>query len=165
VSISDNSGFISSRPMQERPVSERSGESARFLSNLDPGGGSGPLSVIPGDEVTGVIDPNPPTPAPEPIPGDEITGIISNPPAPDPPLPPPARSCAVYVYYDLIQTAADERVCPECGPLDGTEHQSGFGPYPPLHDHCRCTRTPFRWECYYSDGEYGGGGRGLPWEE
>lgn len=38
------------------------------------------------------------------------------------------------------QTAEDERVCPECGPLDGHAWCTGDGPEPPLHNHCRCTR-------------------------
>jgi hypothetical protein len=38
------------------------------------------------------------------------------------------------------RTAEDERVCPECGPLDGQVWPEGEGPIPPLHNHCRCTR-------------------------
>jgi hypothetical protein len=38
------------------------------------------------------------------------------------------------------RTAEDERVCPECGPLDGQAWPSGEGPEPPLHNHCRCVR-------------------------
>ena len=38
------------------------------------------------------------------------------------------------------QTAEDERVCPECGPLDGLAWPEGEGPSPPLHNHCRCAR-------------------------
>jgi hypothetical protein len=38
------------------------------------------------------------------------------------------------------RTAEDERVCPECGPLDGQSWPTGEGPEPPLHNHCRCVR-------------------------
>lgn len=37
-------------------------------------------------------------------------------------------------------TAQDERVCPECGPLDGLVWESAVGPTPPLHVNCRCQR-------------------------
>ena len=48
-------------------------------------------------------------------------------------------------HYRFI-TAADERVCPECGPLHGTiiaKTESGFSNggrrmFPPLHPRCRC---------------------------
>lgn len=45
------------------------------------------------------------------------------------------------------RTAADERVCPVCGPLDGTRAPttgSGFGTvgYPPAHPRCRCWIVP-----------------------
>jgi F like protein len=38
------------------------------------------------------------------------------------------------------KTAEDERVCPECGPLDGKAWPASDGPEPPLHNHCRCIR-------------------------
>lgn len=44
------------------------------------------------------------------------------------------------VIHEHWYTAADERVCPECGPLAGQSWEAGDGPYPPLHDHCRCQR-------------------------
>lgn len=37
-------------------------------------------------------------------------------------------------------TVEDERVCPECGPLDGEVWPEGDGPSPPLHVNCRCER-------------------------
>jgi SPP1 gp7 family putative phage head morphogenesis protein len=40
-------------------------------------------------------------------------------------------------------TANDERVCPQCGPLDGTRApigQTPLGQEPPLHPRCRCLR-------------------------
>lgn len=38
-------------------------------------------------------------------------------------------------------THRDERVCPECGPLEGERWEAGDGPYPPLHTNCRCARA------------------------
>jgi hypothetical protein len=38
-------------------------------------------------------------------------------------------------------TVEDERVCPECGPLDGSAWPVGEGPAPPLHVNCRCARV------------------------
>ena len=38
-------------------------------------------------------------------------------------------------------TREDERVCPECGPLDGLVWPDGEGPAPPLHVNCRCARV------------------------
>ena len=38
-------------------------------------------------------------------------------------------------------TVEDERVCPECGPLDGLVWPVGEGPAPPLHVNCRCARV------------------------
>jgi hypothetical protein len=38
-------------------------------------------------------------------------------------------------------TVPDERVCPECGPLDGLVWEQGSGPEPPLHVNCRCARV------------------------
>ena len=46
------------------------------------------------------------------------------------------------IVYDVWLTQADERVCPECGPLAGVIFREGFGPQPPLHVNCRCTRSP-----------------------
>jgi hypothetical protein len=43
--------------------------------------------------------------------------------------------------YERWITAADERVCPECGPLDGLVWEAGSGPAPPLHVNCRCARA------------------------
>jgi len=44
------------------------------------------------------------------------------------------------VLWTQWQTAADERVCPECGPLDGLAWPEDEGPQPPLHVNCRCRR-------------------------
>lgn len=47
---------------------------------------------------------------------------------------------AVPVIWTRWQTAADERVCPECGPLDGLAWPETEGAQPPLHINCRCAR-------------------------
>lgn len=45
------------------------------------------------------------------------------------------------VHLDRWETASDERVCPECGPLHGRVMEPGEGPVPPLHVNCRCRRV------------------------
>jgi hypothetical protein len=45
------------------------------------------------------------------------------------------------VVHERWQTGADERVCPECGPLEGATWLEGEGIVPPLHVNCRCTRV------------------------
>jgi hypothetical protein len=47
----------------------------------------------------------------------------------------------IPVVWTRWQTAEDERVCPECGPLDGLVWEEGDGPSPPLHGNCRCSRV------------------------
>ena len=42
------------------------------------------------------------------------------------------------VVWTRWWTWTDERVCPECGPLDGAVWEEGTGPVPPLHVNCRC---------------------------
>lgn len=44
------------------------------------------------------------------------------------------------IVYTRWVTARDERVCPECGPLDGLVWEATAGPSPPLHVNCRCQR-------------------------
>jgi len=44
------------------------------------------------------------------------------------------------VYFERWQTAADERLCPECAPLGGAVWERGVGIHPPLHVNCRCHR-------------------------
>jgi hypothetical protein len=46
------------------------------------------------------------------------------------------------VVWTRWTTAADERTCPECAPLDGMVWPDGDGPAPPLHPSCRCARLP-----------------------
>ena len=70
-----------------------------------------------------------------------------------------SRPCAKIIWYEAWVTAGDERVCPECGPLQGKWFQVGMGPTPPLHDHCRCDRVLVWWDCYQSDGTWEKGGR------
>lgn len=51
------------------------------------------------------------------------------------------RVAVVYpVVHERWMTGADERVCPECGPLHGLTWPEGEGPAPPLHVNCRCRR-------------------------
>ena len=84
----------------------------------------------------------------------------SPPPAPDPvdaldpwrhePEPPAETGFWTWIEVDASTvypvvwtrwaTREDERVCPECGPLDGLVWETGDGPAPPLHVNCRCTR-------------------------
>lgn len=45
------------------------------------------------------------------------------------------------VIYEQWRTASDERVCPECGPINWLVWKQGEGPYPPLHVNCRCGRV------------------------
>jgi hypothetical protein len=45
------------------------------------------------------------------------------------------------VAWERWETAADERVCPECGPLHGMAWPEGEGEAPPAHVNCRCTRV------------------------
>ena len=46
------------------------------------------------------------------------------------------------VVLDRWETASDERVCPECGPLHGRILEPWDCPAPPLHVNCRCRRAP-----------------------
>jgi hypothetical protein len=59
------------------------------------------------------------------------------------------RRLLTPVVYTRWVTMADERVCPECGPLDGLVWQTGDGPSSPLHVNCRCQRvfayTEWQW--------------------
>jgi hypothetical protein len=102
---------------------------------------AGPVPGPPGPPVA--RPPEPTRPAPQP----------PN-PAPLPPsLPPGEPSTRVdttpdleVVVWTVWRTAADERVCPVCGPLDGMEWPSDVGPQPPAHPNCRCQRLVSRTE-------------------
>lgn len=50
------------------------------------------------------------------------------------------ESDLAVVLWTRWRTAADERVCPECGPLNGLAWPEDDGPQPPLHVNCRCQR-------------------------
>ncbi|MGH2533192.1 MAG: phage minor head protein [Thermomicrobiales bacterium] len=51
------------------------------------------------------------------------------------------RRLLTPILYTRWVTARDERVCPECGPLDGLVWETDAGPAPPLHVNCRCQRV------------------------
>lgn len=64
------------------------------------------------------------------------------------------RVAVVYpVVYERWETNADERVCPECGPLHGMTWPEGDGVSPPLHVNCRCRRERafIEWRTRYVD--------------
>jgi hypothetical protein len=110
----------------------------QYEDNLDPGGG-------------GSTDPPPAPPAQDPGPGDEIPveDPVTVDPAPGPgdyvPVEEPAeRPCIRWVVYERY-VAGGPNPCPECAPLNGNIYEAGFGPEPPLHNHCHCWRE-FAWE-------------------
>jgi hypothetical protein len=50
---------------------------------------------------------------------------------------PPTGNAADCWY--VFRTTTDERVCPECGPLDNTLINGSWSwLHPPLHTNCRC---------------------------
>jgi hypothetical protein len=51
------------------------------------------------------------------------------------------RGALVAEVWTRWTTVEDERVCPECGPLEGLVWPADEGPRPPLHVNCRCTRV------------------------
>ncbi len=69
----------------------------------------------------------------------------------DEPVPAPETGYWAWVEIDASRleptvwtrwvTREDERVCPECGPLDGLAWAEGNRPTPPLHVNCRCARN------------------------
>lgn len=64
------------------------------------------------------------------------------------------RVAVVYpVVHERWLTGADERVCPECGPLEGVTWPEGEGVVPPLHVNCRCRRGQafVEWRIRYVD--------------
>lgn len=102
-----------------------------------------PIGFDPGDRPRTPAPPGPPSsrpPAPAP----------SRPPSAPAPAPPSTASPGVredetpdieVVVWTVWRTAADERVCPVCGPLDGGEWPADAGPQPPAHPNCRCARV------------------------
>lgn len=103
---------------------------------IDGGTGRRFSGAPPGPLITRPPEPTrPPAPQPNPAP----------PPATPPPNEPTVRIETFpeleVVAWTVWRTAADERVCPVCGPLDGQEWPSDAGPMPPAHPNCRCERV------------------------
>lgn len=81
--------------------------------------------------------------------GFDSGGGGAGPPATDPPpaeedvftWPEIEAAPLIPIVWTQWQTIADERVCPECGPLDGLRWEDRTGPAPPLHINCRCQRV------------------------
>lgn len=48
----------------------------------------------------------------------------------------------VYMNYMQWNTQRDEKVCPECGPLDGKILTTSGNERPPKHPRCRCYTSP-----------------------
>ena len=95
---------------------------------LDPGDGGGATAPPAGTDGTGVLDPwgHEAEPAAE-------TGFWAW---------VAVDAGTVYpVVWTRWETQEDERVCPECGPLDGLVWEEGAGVMPPLHVNCRCERV------------------------
>ena len=135
MSISDNSGVTSTRPAStDRATSTRGDSTTARYQDLNAGGSGGTSS--PG------ADPQPPK---------DQSGLD--------PEDPGLRPCAKVIWWEEWHTAEDERVCPECSPLDKRWYEQGKGPVPPLHDNCRCERVLVWWDCYQSDGTWEKGGR------
>ena len=115
-------------------------------ADLDPGAGGG----------------DPPEP---PGPWDGPPEVGPTPGDPDPPEggdpldPPPVRVVRVYAW----RTAGDDRVCPACGPLDGTRWEDDDGPMPPAHAGCRCARVLVAEERTTGGIAWGRGGVGPGW--
>lgn len=128
--------------------------------DLDPGGGGwdpppeppadgpGPVEFLPGegpaDEPTaGPYEPPYEEPPDEPPadgsgPVEYLPGEDGGDPFAEPEDPPAEVPVTIYAWL----TQADGRVCPVCGPLDGTQWEDEDGPFPPLHANCRCERRP-----------------------
>ncbi|HEX3723280.1 MAG TPA: hypothetical protein VHV31_10840 [Nitrolancea sp.] len=144
MSIGDSSGLLATRnadPQAGAPsrgdVTRAGSDSARYQA-VDIGAGAG----------GGASPSPPPQQGAKQQPAQDGSGPEGDP-----------RPCAYVVTYEQWATAEDERVCPECAPLDGAWFQVGFGPQPPLHDHCRCYRFVVWWDCYQSDGTWEKGER------
>lgn len=81
-------------------------------------------------------------------PGTRPTDPVRVPETPRPPGFDPTPEQARDLVDDLIPTvvhmwttAYDDRVCPVCGPLAGVLFSEHMGPFPPLHNNCRCVRV------------------------
>ncbi len=138
MSISDSSGTTGSRPTDaNRADITRSGSNSARYEATDVGGGAS--NTVDGSKVN--TDHN----NGNAFDGSTATGE--------------SRPCAKIIWYEEFETQEDERVCPECGPLDKRWYEVGKGPTPPLHDHCRCRRVLVWWDCFQSDGTWEKGGR------
>ena len=140
MSISDSSGSATTRPTSENRADAARGDSgsARYEADDTGSGNSFDQSKTGGAANTGSDSGNA-------FDGADATGE--------------SRPCAKIIWYDQWYTAEDERVCPECAPLDGQWFEQGSGPAPPLHDNCRCERRVVWWDCYQSEGSWEKGGR------
>lgn len=74
--------------------------------------------------------------APAPLPHEQVGDGTDNLAWPDVQAVP-----LIPIVWTRWQTMEDERVCPECGPLDGLLWEDTDGPFPPLHVNCRCARV------------------------
>lgn len=103
-----------------------------------------PIGFTPGDLGSGSVrdrDTPPPRPVPTPIPPPSVDDVLDE----------IGRGlwswietltqAVTPVVWTRWRTAEDERVCPECAPLDGLVWPEGDGPAPPVHPSCRCDRT------------------------
>ncbi len=109
------------------------------LWDFDPGLGGDPPAEPPSEPAPEPV----PEPTPEPwdppdaeggAPGDEDPTPIEHPDEADGPA---IEEIPIYEW----RTAQDARVCPICGPLDGTRWEGQDGPRPPAHLGCRCARV------------------------
>ena len=136
-------------------------DEAQWLSmpGLDPGPGGGGSSGAPGSSQPPQL-PQPDLPPPTRPPPSQPPQL-PQPDLPNPHEPPPQqgeRPCEYWAVYEIFWTRFDERVCPVCGPLHGTEYRQGQGPHPPLHANCRCHRAYNRRECIARQGPGGSTG-------
>ncbi len=116
-----------------------------WLWDFDPGLGGDPApEPAPAPEPEPAPEPTPePWDPPDPLdgtdaeggtPGDEDPTPIEHPDEDDVPA---VEEIPIYEW----RTAQDARVCPICGPLDGTRWEGEDGPRPPAHLGCRCARV------------------------
>ena len=103
------------------------------LWDFDPG-----LGGEPAPEPEPISEPTPdpwdPPDAEGGRPGDEDPTPIRHPDEDDGPA-------VEEIPIEEWRTAQDARVCPICGPLDGTRWEGDDGPRPPAHLGCRCARV------------------------
>lgn len=121
------------------------GRWAREVSGFTPGGGGGEDAGAWPDDGWDGPGSEPAAGWPDPVGGD-AGPVEAFPGEADPPADPldgepePATPVVAEVFVYEWATEADGRVCPSCGPLDGTRWEDDDGPLPPLHVGCRCKR-------------------------